>query len=105
MIFGTQDGSLGQIIQIPKFAYIFLQRLMEQMETTVRGISRISLKEYRQVKLDCSQSEDPKNIIDGDYVEQFLTIDEPSQSKIVQMMLLNSSDMTPAYLLEVRQLI
>jgi len=49
---------------------------MDVMETTVRGISRISLKEYRQIKLDCSQSEDPKNIIDGDYVEQFLTIDE-----------------------------
>ena len=56
---------------------------MEVMETTVRGISRITLRDFRQVKLDGSQPEEPKNIIDGDYIEQFLTIDESTQAKIV----------------------
>ena len=105
IIYGTQEGSLGQIVQIPKFAYMFLKRLTEVMETIVRGMSRITLKEYRQVKLDGGQPEEPQNIIDGDYIEQFLDIDEPVQAKIVQMMLLNSNDTSHAYLLEVKQLI
>ena len=75
------------------------------METIVRGMSRITLKEYRQVKMDGGQPEEPHNIIDGDYIEQFLDIEEPIQAKIVQMMLLNSNDTSHAYLLEVRQLI
>jgi len=39
------------------------------MESHFRGISRITLKEYRQVKLEGRQQEEPKNIIDGDYIE------------------------------------
>ena len=46
------------------------------METIIRGISRITTKEYRQIKLDSKQAEDSKNIIDGDYIEQFLDIPE-----------------------------
>ena len=57
------------------------------------------------MKLDGGQAEEPSNIIDGDYIEQFLDIDEPVQAKIVQMMLLNSNDTSHAYLLEVRKLI
>jgi hypothetical protein len=53
------------------------------METIVRGMSRITLKEYRQVKMDGGQPEEPHNIIDGDYIEQFLDIEEPIQAKIV----------------------
>jgi hypothetical protein len=55
---------------------MFLKRLTEVMETIIRGISRITTREYRQIKLDSKQAEDSKNIIDGDYIEQFLDIPE-----------------------------
>ena len=54
IVYGTQEGSLGQLTQIPKAAYLFLTRLSEVMQERVRGISRISLKEYRQVRLDAT---------------------------------------------------
>lgn len=69
IVYGTQEGSLGQLTQIPKAAYLFLTRLSEVMQERVRGISRISLKEYRQVRLDATNPQEPKNIIDGDYIE------------------------------------
>ena len=85
-------------MQIPKFAYMFLKRLTDVMQSHVRGLSRITLTEYRQVKLDGRQQEEPKNIIDGDYIEQFLGIDENLQARILQNVLLNQHDMSQAYL-------
>jgi len=56
---------------------MFLKRLTDVMESHFRGLSRITLKEYRQVRLDGRQPEEPKHIIAGDYIEQFLEMDEP----------------------------
>ena len=72
------------------------------MQERVRGISRISLKEYRQVKLDATNPQEPRNIIDGDYIEQFLELDDRIQAQIAQSMLLNAHDISQAYLLEVK---
>lgn len=51
------------------------------------------------------QQQEPKNIIDGDYIEQFLAIDENLQARILQNVLLNHHDMTQAYLQETKELI
>jgi hypothetical protein len=72
------------------------------MDTSVKGIARISFKEYRKVRLDTNCYEASKNFIDGDFIEQFLGMDEHSQAKIAQNMLFNSHDFTPAYLMELK---
>lgn len=105
ILYGTLEGSLGQLSQIPKTTYIFLKRLITTMEQYVRGVSSISLNEYRQVRLDTTFSDQPKNIIDGAYLEQFLDLEEHTQSQIVKGMLLNQHDMSQAYLLEVKELV
>lgn len=47
IIYGTQEGSIGQLIEIPKYAYMFLKRLTEVMEASIKSVSRITLREYR----------------------------------------------------------
>ena len=69
VLFGTCEGSLGQLQQIPKFTFMFLQRLQEVMEHHVRGLARITNSELRQVKFDGKQPEDAKNVIDGTLIE------------------------------------
>lgn len=75
-MYGTLEGSLGQLTQIPHAAYTFLSKLAASMEQFVRGLSLISTQEHRQVRLDMTQAEPPRNIIDGDYLLQFLDLDE-----------------------------
>jgi hypothetical protein len=75
------------------------------MEQFVRGLSRITVKEHRQVRLDVNHFDPAKNIIDGDYLEQFLDLEPSTQSQIVKNMLINQHDMSQAYLQEVKQLI
>lgn len=48
---------------------MFLKRLQEVMEHKVRGISRISNLEFREVKFENKGAEDPKNVIDGTFIE------------------------------------
>ena len=75
------------------------------MDTSVKGIARISFKEYRKVRLDTNCYEASKNFIDGDFIEQFLEIDEHSQAQIAESMLLNSHDFCPTYLQELKQIL
>ena len=75
-MYGTLEGTIGQLIQIPKTTYLFLKRLCDFMEQSVRSISRIPLKDHRLVRVDQTISDHPKNILDGDYLEQFLEFDE-----------------------------
>ncbi len=72
------------------------------MEQNVRGISRISNLELREVKFENKGAEDPKNIIDGSFIEQFNYLDPQAQCKIVQNMILNSKDMCEDYLMQVK---
>ena len=84
---------------------MFLKRLHEVMEHHVQSLSRITVKEQRSVRFEDRQPEDPQNIIDGGFIEQFLYLNEQLQSKILSNMLLNQADMCKDYLMQVRQLV
>ena len=106
VLYGTLDGSLGQLIQIPKFTYYYLKCLSEKMDNHCRGISRITTREQRQVKFDTGQWEDAMNVIDGDYLEQFLAFDEHRQAQIATSIMEHHADpaATQAYLHDVREI-
>lgn len=72
VLFGSVDGSIGQLNSIPKYVFMFLKRLHEVMEHHVRGVSRITVRELRQVRFEDKQADDSINIIDGLFIEQFL---------------------------------
>ena len=89
VLFGTAEGSIGQLQQIPRFTYMFLQRLQEVTEHHVRGVSRITSHSQRQVRFTGKVPTDSQNVIDGTLIEQFMTLDSKLQAKIVSNMMLN----------------
>jgi len=82
--------------------YVFMKKLSDSMEKFVLGVSRINMKEQRQLRMDTNSTEAPKNIIDGDFLEQFIDLPEDLQKQIAEHTLANKYDMSMAYLLEVK---
>ena len=63
------------------------------------------MSEQRAVRYEGKDPDDHFNVIDGEYVEQFLSLDSKAQHSIVSQMLINQSDMSELYVGEVRELV
>uniref|UniRef100_A0A7S3IX43 RSE1/DDB1/CPSF1 C-terminal domain-containing protein n=1 Tax=Strombidium inclinatum TaxID=197538 RepID=A0A7S3IX43_9SPIT len=104
-MFGSLEGSIGQVIQIPKECFQFLNRLQEVMEANLVDITRLPKSEHRKVRHENGDPESHFHVIDGDFVEQFLDLPSKAQCVVLQNMLLNINELGPDYLKEVKDLL
>jgi CPSF A subunit region len=74
MIFGSSRGSIGTITQIPDRTFKILTLLEQAMDKNLQSPCHLSRSAFRSFKTD-SLSQPAANFIDGDFVEQFLTLD------------------------------
>ena len=75
------------------------------MQCHLTGISRVLPEDQRSVKHEGQDPVTSFNIIDGDYIEQFLDLNIASQCLVIQEMLLNSNELNREYLREVNDLL
>jgi len=90
LIYGTNEGSIGSLFQIPPKVYLLLQLLQYELDQHVNlDLVQQKRSEYRSVKLNtpATSSELQSNgknvlngIIDGDLIELFL--DLPKNKKL-----------------------
>lgn len=88
IIYGTTDGSIGSLFQIPPKVYLLLQLLQHELDSHVNlDLVQQRRSEYRSVKASPATSSELKSgsnvmngIIDGDLVEVYL--DLPKNKKL-----------------------
>jgi hypothetical protein len=91
--------------EIPERAYKFMELLIRAVEKLeLQDIGNIPRSEYRKVKTD-SLKRDSFNIIDGDYLEHFLHLDNKSQNSVISAVLLNQREFNPQILKDCKALI
>ncbi|CDW78610.1 dna damage-binding protein 1 [Stylonychia lemnae] len=87
IIYGTSQGSLGVICQIPLKAYKILELLSKTMEKLdMNFYGKLSRVTFRSAKTE-SLKQEATNIIDGDYVQNYLDSEMKFQNTVIQQML------------------
>ncbi|CAG9535052.1 unnamed protein product [Cercopithifilaria johnstoni] len=95
ILYGTSDGGIGVVVQMPPALYAFLQDVQKRLAEYTENCMRISHTQYRTFETE-KRSEVPNGFIDGDLIESLLDMGKDSVEHIVnglKMPLLNS---TPA---------
>ena len=83
IFFVTLEGSLGQIIQINKEIYLFLEALQNfliKRNENIGGFNYDNWKKYRYGII----KKDAKGFIEGDLIENFLNNDELYKKQILK---------------------
>jgi len=77
-VYGSTEGSIGALYQLPPLAYRLLDRLQQAMDRSINiDLVQCRRSEFRQVKSSISTASEftslfhSRNIIDGDFVESF----------------------------------
>ena len=106
ILYGTQEGSLGTLIEIPERAYKFMELMVQVMEKEgITNFGKMSRKDYRTVKID-SLKKECFNIIDGNFLEYFLDIEGKQQLSITHHLLhIKDSHTSHSHLKDIRTLI
>ncbi|OZC09249.1 hypothetical protein X798_03793 [Onchocerca flexuosa] len=92
ILYGTSDGGIGVIVQIPPILYTFLQDVQKRLAEYTENCMRISHTQYRTFETE-KRSEPPNGFIDGDLIESFLDMSKDSVGQIIKglkMPLLNN---------------
>ena len=94
IIYGTTEGSIGQLFSISPKVYILLQLLQSEMDQQEQCNDLVRQKrvDYRRVKQAASisneiikpQSPMLNGIIDGDFIEMFLDMPKSKQLELTK---------------------
>ena len=82
VFFVTLEGSLGQIIQINREIYLFLEALQNFLIKKEENIGGFNYANWKMFKYSINQK-DGKGFIEGDLIEKFLNNDEIYKKQIV----------------------
>ena len=107
ILFGTQEGSIGSLIEIPEKAYKFMELIESVMEKEgITNFGKISRKDFRTAKTDSFSCGERRNVIDGNFIEILLDIDAKQQLTITGHLMLNTpKEHSQSYLKEIKTLI
>eukprot|EP00347_Sterkiella_histriomuscorum_P011081 403373826 len=102
VIYGTNLGSLGVVCEIPTKTFKILNLILKSMEKLeVNFYGKLPRINYKIAKTE-SLKQEPTNVIDGDYVESFLIMDQKQQSLVLQGI---NKDFGAEFIKEIRQVI
>ena len=73
VLFGTVEGSIGLVTQLPQDFYEFLTELQLKLTKVIKSVGRIEHSAWRAFSSD--RSENCDGFIDGDIIESFLDLD------------------------------
>lgn len=77
MLYGTQNGVIGVLAQLPQAQFALLARVQSAMCEVVRGVGGLSWAAWRSFSNERRTAE-ARNFIDGDLIESFLDL-KPEQ--------------------------
>jgi DNA damage-binding protein 1 len=83
VFFVTLEGSLGQIIQIKKEIYLFLEALQNFLIKKNENIGNFNYENWKQYRYGVL-NKDAKGFIEGDLIEKFLDNDEIYKKQILK---------------------
>ncbi|XP_059472612.1 DNA damage-binding protein 1 [Neocloeon triangulifer] len=81
ILYGTVNGSIGLVTQVPQEFYEFLSALQSRLVTAIKSVGKIDHSFWRsfnnEVKMEPSE-----NFIDGDLIESFLDLPRETMQKV-----------------------
>ena len=83
VFFVTLEGSLGQIIQINKEVYLFLEALQNFLIKKEENIGGFNYANWKMFRYNMNQK-DANGFIEGDLIEKFLNNDEIYKKQILK---------------------
>ena len=83
IFFATLEGTLGQIIQINKEIYMFLETLVDLLIKKRENIGGFSYKKWKNYRYG-QIMKDAKGFIEGDLIENFLNNDEIYKKQVLK---------------------
>lgn len=95
IIYGTNEGSIGQLFKIPAKVYVLLSQLQQAMDLIINcDIMQTRRQEFRTIKSSITSTQEflasknpslhSSSIIDGDFVEVFIQQPKQKQLEIIR---------------------
>lgn len=81
VLYGTVDGAIGLVAQIPQGFYNLLSSLQTKLNKTIKSIGKIEHSDWRAF-LTSKSSQPAQNFIDGDLVESFLDLPRDQMERV-----------------------
>ncbi|XP_036343335.1 DNA damage-binding protein 1-like [Rhagoletis pomonella] len=82
VLYGTVNGAIGIVTQIPQEFYDFLHSLEERLTNTIKSVGKIDHSYYRSYQTT-QKTEPCENFIDGDLIESFLDLSRDKMKETV----------------------
>jgi len=85
VLFGTVNGSVGLVTQLPQDFYTFLLEVQNKLSKVIRSVGKIDHSLWRSFHTD--RKTDPMTgFIDGDLIESFLDLGRDKMQEVVHML-------------------
>ena len=84
-LFATVDGTIGSILGVDGSTFAFLATLQRAMNSVVKSVGGLNHDEYRAFRAE-RQVRPSRGFIDGDLIETFLDLNQPTMESVVQFM-------------------
>ncbi|KAI6206956.1 hypothetical protein M3Y94_00974300 [Aphelenchoides besseyi] len=85
ILYGTSDGGLGVIVQLPKKTFEYVEELQRQVAKNISNCMRVSYDEYRNFYMDRVTMKHA-GFVDGDLIESLAEISRPKLAQIIHGM-------------------
>lgn len=82
VLYGSVNGAIGIVTQIPQDFYDFLHSLEERLTNTIKSVGKIDHSYYRSYQTT-QKTEPCENFIDGDLIESFLDLGRDKMKETV----------------------
>eukprot|EP00658_Telonema_sp_P-2_P017812 TRINITY_DN16947_c0_g1_i3.p1 TRINITY_DN16947_c0_g1~~TRINITY_DN16947_c0_g1_i3.p1 ORF type:complete len:699 (-),score=194.23 TRINITY_DN16947_c0_g1_i3:207-2303(-) len=73
MIFGTVQGSIGLVVQLPESVFCTLSKVQSNLTRMIKGVGGLKHSQWRAFTSE-TRTHDARGFIDGDLVEQMLDL-------------------------------
>lgn len=82
VLYGTCNGAIGIVTQIPQDFYDFLHGLEERLKKIIKSVGKIDHTYYRNYQIN-AKVEPSEGFIDGDLIESFLDLSRDKMHEAV----------------------
>jgi len=83
LLYATVNGVLGVIASLPAEDFSLLLKVQTALTRVVQGVGGLSHTAWRSFKAE-RKTADARNVLDGDLIENFLSLKRPQMEQVVQ---------------------